>query len=369
MTLTTEAPAIVTVALELTTRCNQRCHYCYNAWRADHDQPHRELTPDRLEAVLDRLLAEAPLERITLTGGEPFLHSQLHDIIARINARDLGVSLISNGGLITPEVARRLADQQVHGVQLTLAGGDAGEHDAVCGDGSFGRVLAGIDALTLAGVGVSGSLLVTARNARSARRVMRRFLSLGIQRVAFNRFNPSGFAMAAAQGLLPTRTQVIEALGAGEALAVSDGLELTCTMPIPPCILDEEAFPSVTFGTCSAGTLYGEPAVDPDGMLSLCTLMRQPVGDLLDRGLDALLESAAARAFREAVPDFCRGCLHENSCLGGCGAAAEWAFGSAAELDPFVAQHVMADYAERIGRPAAHLKPSSDGRARREAGR
>ena len=33
MSLTTESPAVRTVALELTTRCNQRCQYCYNAWR------------------------------------------------------------------------------------------------------------------------------------------------------------------------------------------------------------------------------------------------------------------------------------------------------------------------------------------------
>ncbi len=358
MSIITEAPAVRSVALELTTRCNQRCHYCYNAWRAHRDQPHREVTVDLVEAVMERLLDEVPLERITLTGGEPMLHPQIHRIIDRINARDLSVSLISNGGLISPEVARRLADQQVHGVQLTLAGSDAAEHDAVCGDGSFERVLAGIDALATAGVYVSGSLLVTARSAQSASRVLQRFASLGILGIAFNRFNPSGFAMEAAQPLLPTRTQVLVALAAAEEMAHSDGVSITCTMPIPPCIVDEEAFPNVAFGTCSAGTMVGEPAVDPDGMLSLCTLQRRPVGDLLHSGLTALLESSAARNFREAVPDFCRGCLHESTCLGGCGAAAEWVFGTATALDPFVAQHVLADYAERIGRPSAHLQPA-----------
>lgn len=368
MTVNTESPAVRSVALELTTRCNQRCHYCYNAWRDQREQPHRELSLDRLTAVLDRLLDEAPLERITLTGGEPFLHPQLHEIISRINDRGLGVSLISNGGLITRSVARRLADQEVHGVQLTLAGGDAHGHDAVCGDGSFERVLAGIDALAQAEVGVYGSLLVSAQSASGAARVLRRFSSLGILHVAFNRFNPSGFAMAAAQALLPTRSQVLQALGAAEEMAQSDGMELTCTMPIPPCIVDEEEFPSVAFGTCSAGTLYGEPAVDPDGMLSLCTLQRRPVGDLVQSGLGALMESSEALAFREAVPDFCRGCLHEQSCLGGCGAAAEWAFGSVAALDPFVAQHVMVDYAQRIGRPADHLQPALPDQAKRESG-
>ncbi len=365
MSITTEAPGVRSVALELTTRCNQRCRYCYNAWRDQEQQPHRELSLERLDNILDRLLDEVELEQITLTGGEPLLHPRLHDIIERINRRDLGVSLISNGGLATAEVARRLAEQQVHGVQLTLAGGDAAEHDAVCGDGSFERVLRGIDRLSTAGVWVSGSLLVTAQSARGAGRVLRQFISLGVRGVAFNRFNPSGFALAAAQDLLPTRSQVIEALEAAEALADpeggQDGLQLTCTMPIPACMVDEEKYPHVAFGSCSAGTLYGEPAVSPDGMLSLCTLQRHPVGDLLQEGLSALLESPAAQAFRAAVPEFCRGCLYEQSCLGGCGAAAQWAFGSASALDPFVAQHVLADYAERIGRPADHLPHPSAG--------
>jgi len=45
---------------------------------------------------------------------------------------------------------------------------------------------------------------------------------------------------------------------------------------------------------------------------------------------------------------FCKPCPHRDGCLGGCGAAAEWIFGQANELDPFLAQHVMADYAKRV---------------------
>ena len=48
------------------------------------------------------------------------------------------------------------------------------------------------------------------------------------------------------------------------------------------------------------------------------------------------------------IPAFCEACPHREGCLGGCGAAAEWVFGRADELDPFLAQHVMVDFPKRV---------------------
>jgi len=329
------------IAFELTPRCNQRCLYCYNAWREEGAAEGTELSAGQVCALVDKVLAEAALGHVTLTGGEPFLRADLFEIIGHINGRGLPVAIISNGRLVDERVAAALAERDVAYVQVTLLGPDAATHDALCGAGSFEGVTRAVERLVAAGVAVGGSFLCTRRNHGSAGATVRLMRQLGmLHHVAFNRFNPSGPAAARAAALLPTRSQVLAALGEADAFAGEHGLRVHCTMPIPHCMADEAEFPNTEFGVCSAATEQGEYAVDPSGSLKLCTLQRRAVGSLFQRGFRELVEGEAVVRFRARRPAFCEACPHGPSCRGGCGAAADWVFNDPNALDPFLAQHV-----------------------------
>lgn len=335
------------LSVELTAACNQRCAHCYNAWRAEGERAPTHMETEALLALLDRVGDEAGLRRVTLSGGEPLLHPDLRRVVEHLRARELELFLITNGTLVDPDVARFLAPR-FSGVQLTLAGPDAESHDGICGAGSYDRVLAGLDALAAAGAATSGSFLCTSAAAPRAAATVARFVERGVRRIAFNRFNPSGFGLDSALRLMPTRSQVLAALDQVEAVAAREELEVSCTMPIPPCVVDEERYPHVGFGQCAAGCPEGEPSLAPDGRLRLCPLQERALGDLRATSFRELWDGAGRVAFTRAVPDFCRDCPHAATCRGGCGAAAEWAFGDARELDPFVAQHVVPDYRARL---------------------
>jgi radical SAM protein with 4Fe4S-binding SPASM domain len=340
-------PLPTALSVELTAACNQRCSHCYNAWRAEGSASPAGLETPALLALLDRVALELGLTRLTLSGGEPLLHPDFRAIVDHLRARDLELFLITNGTLVDDEVARFLAPR-FGSVQLTLAGAEAAGHDAICGAGSYARVVAGLDALAAAGVPTSGSFLCTAAGAARAAATVARFVERGVRRVAFNRFNPSGFGLESALRLMPTRSQVLQALEQVEEAAARDDLEISCTMPIPPCVVDEDFYPHVSFGHCAAGGEESEPSLAPDGQLRLCPLQARALGDLRGATFRAVWETPARAAFAQATPEFCRDCPHAATCRGGCGAAAEWAFGSAGELDPFVAQHVMPDYRARL---------------------
>ena len=121
------------IAVELTARCNQKCTYCYNAWRDDGGAAMGELDHDTLMGLLDKLLDENELEYVTLTGGEPFVRKDIHRIIDHLNDRGKGVVIISNGGMIQPDTIEALKGQWIHYIQITLAGANAETHDAVAG--------------------------------------------------------------------------------------------------------------------------------------------------------------------------------------------------------------------------------------------
>jgi len=340
------------VALELTRYCNQKCDYCYNAFRADPQQPSHG--HDRWPQRLERLLSAFELEHVTLTGGEPFAYRGLFGLLEQLRAAAVPVQFISNGGLIDDALAAKLAPYAPRSIQITLNGPDAALHEEHVGKGHFELTLAGIRALRRRGIYVVGCIVVTRKNAERVGEILALWESLGVRQVALSRFSPAGYSVAKVAELLPARAQLIAAFTQALPFARERGLRIDCTMPVPPCALEVSEFAPIGFGACAIGTSMQELAVGPDGRVRNCTLHARVVGadkDIADPTLDlaALALHDDIRAYRKQTPAFCRGCVHEDSCGGGCGAATEWVHGSRSTLpDPLLSQYIDADFAKKL---------------------
>lgn len=336
------------LAVELTSACNQKCTYCYNAWRDDDGRGVGALPTDELVAILERTLATGSFDHVTFTGGEPFSRRDLFevlDVCARAGTR---FQMISNGGLVTEALATRLATYAPLSVQVTLDGPSAEVHDAhVGGAGHFERALRGIRALRAAGITVVGCVVVTRKNARLVGEILALFASLGVSRISFSRFSPAGYAVQHAADLLPSRSDVLAALALAEAHAVAHGASVGSTMPIPPCVVEHADYPHIRFGSCPIGTDAQELALGPRGELRHCTLHEEAIGDARTTSYAELAASGALQRYRDVTPAFCAPCLHAPTCLGGCGAAAIAMTGTRG-VDPFVAQHVDDDFGARL---------------------
>lgn len=340
------------LAVELTAHCNQKCTYCYNAWRDDNGADLAGERGARLLARVARVLDAIAFDHVTLTGGEPFSSADVWALLDLLAARDLPVQLISNGGLIDGPVAERLAGYRPRFVQLTLDGPDAALHEAHVGKGHYERTLRGARALVEAGVTLVGCVVITRANAARVGEILERWRELGARHVALSRFSPAGYAARHAAALLPTRSDLLVAFGQAAAFGRAHSIALSATMPIPPCVLDPADYAPVSFGHCPIGTDMQELALGPDGRLRNCTLHEQPIdpADVIDADVAALLESPEVREYRRRTPDFCRGCLHESTCGGGCGASAIALLGDHARRlpDPVVWQHVDEAFGARL---------------------
>ncbi len=129
---------------ELTYRCNERCTHCYlDVLPANHAAP-GELTTDEGLRLLADLHALGALN-LTLSGGEPLLRRDFFVLAAR--ARELGfvLRIFTNGVLITPVLADRLADLHPYAVEISIYGADVATHDAITRrPGSFARSTAAL---------------------------------------------------------------------------------------------------------------------------------------------------------------------------------------------------------------------------------
>jgi len=334
-------PRVHSLAIELTAFCNQHCDYCYNAWREDGGASVGTPHLDVLLARIDRVLDAVSLEHVTITGGEPLASRDLFPVLDHLRARHVRAQMISNGGLVTKEIAARLARHRLLSVLVTLNGPDATLHDAQVGGAHFDSTLRGIGLLRDARVPVEGSIVLTRRNVDRVAETLRLFLSLGVRKVALSRFSPAGYAVALARELLPTRDDVTRALEHAAELSREASMTIFSTMPIPPCAVELARFPEIAFHDCPIGTPRQEFALGPEGEVRHCALHRDPIAgarDVLDPALDVakLFSPGDPHRYRAVLPAYCTGCAHATTCAGGCGAAALWVKGDHADVDPFV---------------------------------
>lgn len=338
MATATTRPKRYALAVELTGYCNQKCGYCYNDWRDDKGESSALPGPE-LVRILDGALRDVEFDHVTLTGGEPFARPDVWDVLDVVKAHGLRAIIISNGGLIKASTAERLAPYRPHFVQVTLNGASAALHEEHVGKGHFDATLAGIRALTEAGVAVSGCIVVTRKNAAEVAAILEVFTELGVRGVALSRYSPAGYAAQQIAELLPSRSDLLTALAQAHPFAAERGMSLQVTMPVPPCVVDTAEFPAITFSSCPIGTEMQEFALGTRGELRNCTLHTEVLGDAATTSMAELVNVPVHAGYRDTTPDFCAPCPMKAQCIGGCGAAAVSVHGTR-ELDPFVGQHV-----------------------------
>ena len=85
---------------------------------------------------------------VTLAGGEPFFRKDLKQLIEGIVANRMRFNILSNGTLITDEMANFFSSTgRCNGVQVSIDGSKPETHDACRGKGNFNRAMEGIRCL------------------------------------------------------------------------------------------------------------------------------------------------------------------------------------------------------------------------------
>ena len=110
--LTTRHPLLVHIIP--VRRCNLACTYCN-----EFDDFSKPVPLDEMFRRVDRL-AEMGTAIITISGGEPLLHPELDEIIARIRKGGIIAGMITNGYLLTRERIERLNRAGLEHLQISI---------------------------------------------------------------------------------------------------------------------------------------------------------------------------------------------------------------------------------------------------------
>jgi len=115
----------LSVQLDLTYRCNERCVHCY----LDHDD-HGEMTTAEIKHLLDEM-ADAGVFILTLSGGEIFLRKDFFEILEHARRLMFCVKLKSNAVLVREREAARLRDLNIESIQVSIYSHRPDVHDAI----------------------------------------------------------------------------------------------------------------------------------------------------------------------------------------------------------------------------------------------
>ncbi len=144
-----------TLWLQLTgTICNIACRHCFITCGPKNDS-HPMMDTAEVLALIEEG-GRRGVKEYYFTGGEPFMHPDIFPII-EATLRQGPLTILTNGILITPQVAERLggifrASRYGLDLRVSLDGTSPQENDPIRGKGTFKTILAGAENLVKAGI-------------------------------------------------------------------------------------------------------------------------------------------------------------------------------------------------------------------------
>jgi radical SAM protein with 4Fe4S-binding SPASM domain len=254
----------LSVQLDLTYRCNERCVHCY----LDHHD-HGEMTTSEIKNLLDQM-ADAGVFYLTLSGGEILMRKDFFEILEYARARTFCVKLKTNGVLIRKKEAARIRLLGVESIQVSIYSHRPEVHDAITKlPGSLQQSIDAIRLLREHGIHIVMANVLMVHNVHDYAGVKALAAKLGAQFIIDPTITPMMDGDRSILSLNVDETALREVFQ-NEALA--GNVEEFCAPPQGP---DEDALNSLP---CSAG--HTACYVSPYGDVYPCVQFPLPSGNV-----------------------------------------------------------------------------------------
>jgi radical SAM protein with 4Fe4S-binding SPASM domain len=292
----------LSVQLDLTYRCNERCVHCY----LDHDD-HGEMNTAEIKGLLDQM-ADAGVFFLTISGGEIMMRKDFFEILEHAHARTFSIKLKTNGVLIRKKEAERIRALGVESVQISVYSHRAEVHDAITKmPGSFRQTIEAVRLLRTVGLHVTMANVLMVQNAQDYPGVRALANELGAQCTLDPTITPMMDGDRSILELNVDKTALREVF---RDIALVGNVEEFCA---PPQGVDEDALDMLP---CSAG--HTACYVSPYGDVYPCVQFPLPSGNVRStKFVDIWRDSPQLKEVRSItlrdMPS-CSQCTHGATC-------------------------------------------------------
>jgi len=319
-----ETPPLDQIYFYLTEGCNLACRHC---WLAPKFDPDGNKYPVLDPYLFQSIIAEAKplgLTKVKLTGGEPLLHPRFEDLLFLLNQEKIGVTIETNGMLMTPAIAEKIAAVKNPFVSVSIDGIDARTHDGIRGvENAFEKAKRAVRYLAGATVPVQIIMTLMEQNAHQVDGMVAMAEDLGAGSVKFNLLQPTARGEALYRKKAALNIQKLIEIGHHVDHALRPKTKIDLYYDYPPAFRSLSRI-SKGNGTCG---ILGILGVISTGHYALCGIGMH-IKELVfgSAGKDPLervwREHPVLMEIRRGLPEklegVCRNCLMKYLCLGSC---------------------------------------------------
>lgn len=340
------------VVWDVTSSCNLKCKHCYSTSGKKRDD---ELNTEEAKKAID-IMAKAGVTIIAFSGGEPLVRKDIFELAKYSANKGIYVAMATNATLITKEIVRKMRENGIKFVQISLDGATPEIHDSFRGvEGAFEKTVKGIKNCVDEGFFVEVSTTATHFNYKQIPDIIDLVESIGVNWFMVFNFVPTGrgrfiidndLTPQEREELLKmlwekSKTSKIEILStapqfARVALQEENAKENELAMPTHfynPRLQGQLVNLAEFIGGCGAGRFY--MALEPNGDLQPCVFFPLKIGNILEDDFEELwMKNKVLEDLRNKdIIEKCRSCDYRYYC-GGCRARAYGYFGDYLKPDP-----------------------------------
>lgn len=298
---------------EITQKCNLNCPYCRR------ESYSSSLSLEESFQIVDSITKDY-LPLLIFSGGEPLLHPDFFSIAAYARNKGLTCALATNATLLDESLAQKIKSLDFHRVAVSLDGASKEINDALRTEGSFLKVLRGIQFLRVQGIALQINTTVTRRNVKEIPAIHNLCLDLGIKAWHIFAFVPVGCGVSIPKEERLSAEEYENFLNEMADLSLRSKIEikLTCAPHYQRILFERKInFASLLNRGCLAGS--GVCFISAQGEVYPCGYLPLRAGNILKENFKTIWEdSYLFKTLRssEYLKGKCKACEYVDLCWG-----------------------------------------------------
>lgn len=327
--------APVTVQIELSSECTNKCAHCYNFWRANEENIKKDsLSREQVKTIFGKL-ADAKVFDVIITGGEPLLNKDGLLACLKESARfNIGISVNSNMVPLDKEYLKLLRDAGLKNIITSLLGPNEKIHDKISRKkNSFRKAVLNIELALKEQMNIVVNMVVSKLNIDYIKETAYFVSSLGIKKFASTKAGCPGNCDDFSK-LSLTLDEFRQYLKELHEVGYALGLKIDVLESYPLCGMKEAViYKEFTGRKCLAGV--SALTIASDGKVRPCPHLDIPYGNILKEEMPVIWARMDDWRNGKFIPNQCKQCPLLTLCGGGCRMEAKMINGCISNMDPY----------------------------------